>query len=100
MSDMVLSCRGLTKTFDAVTALSEVDFDLHRGEVRALLGKNGAGKSTLVNLISGAFKPDSGSIELDGERVVWAGPSAAQAGGIAVVHEESALSPVSVLLRT
>jgi len=93
VSDMVLSCRGLTKTFDAVTALSEVDFDLHRGEVRALLGKNGAGKSTLVNLISGAFKPDSGSIELDGERVVWAGPSAAQAGGIAVVHQEFSLVP-------
>lgn len=93
MNEIVLSCRSLTKTFDAVTALNEVSFDLHRGEVRALLGKNGAGKSTLVNLISGAFKPDSGTIELEGNRVSWSGPSAAQAGGIAVVHQEFSLVP-------
>jgi len=93
VSDLVLSCKSVTKSFGPVIALRDVDFDLHRGEVRALLGKNGAGKSTLVNLISGAFKPDSGSIELDGQKVVWSGPSAAQAGGIAVVHQEFSLVP-------
>lgn len=89
----VLVCRSLTKRFGTVTALDRVDFELHSGEVRALLGKNGAGKSTLVNLISGSTSPDEGSIELLGEAVHWASPKAAQAGGIAVVHQEFSLVP-------
>lgn len=92
-NNVVLVCRGLTKRFGAVTALDRVDFELHHGEVRALLGKNGAGKSTLVNLISGSLSPDEGSIELLGEAVHWANPKAAQAGGIAVVHQEFSLVP-------
>lgn len=93
MNHVILKCRGLTKRFGTVTALNAVDFELHRGEVRALLGKNGAGKSTIVNLISGSLTPDEGTIELDGKKVSWSGPRAAQAGGIAVVHQEFSLVP-------
>jgi ABC-type sugar transport system ATPase subunit len=94
MSDeTVLSCRGMTKRFGTVTALADVDFTLERGEVRALLGKNGAGKSTLVNLISGSLHPDHGEITLLGQPVQWSGPREAQAGGIAVVHQEFSLVP-------
>lgn len=91
--EIVLSCRGMTKRFGAVRALDKVDFDLRRGEVRALLGKNGAGKSTLVNLISGSLQPDEGAMDLLGEPVRWSNPKAAQAGGIAVVHQEFSLVP-------
>ncbi|MFV0428913.1 MAG: sugar ABC transporter ATP-binding protein [Arachnia sp.] len=91
--ETVFSCRAMTKRFGAVTALDGVDFDLRRGEVRALLGKNGAGKSTLVNLISGSLQPDEGEMELLGRRVHWANPRAAQSGGIAVVHQEFSLVP-------
>ncbi|MFV0426915.1 MAG: sugar ABC transporter ATP-binding protein [Beutenbergiaceae bacterium] len=91
--EIVLSCRGMTKRFGAVTALDGVDFDLRRGEVRALLGKNGAGKSTLVNLLSGSLQPDDGEMYLLGEPVRWSNPKAAQSGGIAVVHQEFSLVP-------
>jgi len=93
MNQVVLKCLGLSKRFGTVTALNAVNFELHRGEVRALLGKNGAGKSTIVNLISGSLTPDEGTIELDGNKVNWSGPRAAQAGGIAVVHQEFSLVP-------
>lgn len=93
LGEPVLHCRGLDKRFGAVHALNTVDFTLRRGEVRALLGKNGAGKSTLVNLISGAFKPDQGSIALAGKPVQWDSPGAARAGGISVVHQEFSLVP-------
>lgn len=91
----VLECRTLSKTYGSVLALVEVSMTLRAGEVRALLGKNGAGKSTLVNLISGSQQPDpgGGTIELDGEVVSWSGPAAAQAGGIAVVHQEFSVVP-------
>lgn len=91
--ETILACRGMTKRFGTVTALEGVDFELRRGEVRALLGKNGAGKSTLVNLISGSLQPDRGEITLLGESVHWANPKAAQSGGIAVVHQEFSLVP-------
>lgn len=89
----VLECHSLKKSYGAVNALVGVDFTLHRGEVRALLGKNGAGKSTLVNLISGSVHPDSGTIRLKGQEVRWDGPGAARAGGISVVHQEFSLVP-------
>lgn len=93
MSEFVFSCRGLTKHYGSVRALTGLDFDLRPGEVRALLGKNGAGKSTLVNLISGSVHPDSGTMEIDGEPIRWSGAAAARAGGIAVVHQEFSLVP-------
>lgn len=93
MPHTVFACQGLSKSFGPVKALNDLSISLNEGEVRALLGKNGAGKSTLVNLISGSYQPDSGTMVLDGEPVVWSGPRAAQSGGVAVVHQEFSLVP-------
>lgn len=62
-----LQVSGLTKSFGGVTAVSDVGFDLGRGEVVGLIGPNGAGKSTVVNCLSGVIRPDAGSIKLDGK---------------------------------
>lgn len=92
MSSPVLSLRGIGKRFGAVQALSDVDFDVHRGEVVALVGDNGAGKSTLVKIISGVYGADTGTIEIDGRRVSLTGPKSAQALGIATVFQDLALA--------
>ena len=92
MSSPVLSLRGIAKRFGAVQALSDVDFDVHRGEVVALVGDNGAGKSTLVKIISGVYGADTGTIEIDGRRVSLNGPKSAQALGIATVFQDLALA--------
>jgi ABC-type sugar transport system ATPase subunit len=87
----VLSVRGVTKRFGAVTALDGVDLDVHRGEVLALLGDNGAGKSTLIKCCSGAVRPDSGSILMDGAEVTIHSPADARALGIETVYQDLAL---------
>jgi len=94
MSDeVVLRIRGLSKSFGAVKALTNVDFDLRRGEIHALSGENGAGKSTLMNIIDGIMRPDSGEIQIDGRPVTLSSPAKAQALGIGFVHQEIALCP-------
>ena len=87
----VLSARGVTKRFGAVTALAGVDLDVHGGEVLALLGDNGAGKSTLIKCCSGALRPDSGSILMDGVEVTIHSPRDARALGIETVYQDLAL---------
>ena len=70
MSDQViLSARGLTKRFGAVTVVDDVNFDVARGEVLGILGPNGAGKTTLFNLISGDFAANGGELSLDGSQL-------------------------------
>ena len=63
---MILELRRLRKTFPGVVALEDVDFDVRRGEVHALLGANGAGKSTLIKIVAGLYQPDAGEIRIDG----------------------------------
>jgi D-xylose transport system ATP-binding protein len=87
----VLSVRGATKRFGAVTALDGVDLDVHRGEVLALLGDNGAGKSTLIKCCSGALRLDTGSIRMDGVEVTIHSPRDAQSLGIETVYQDLAL---------
>lgn len=87
----VLSLRGICKSFGAVRALADVEFDVRRGEVTALLGDNGAGKSTLVKILSGAHPADSGQICFDGESVSISSPTDAQDLGIATVYQDLAL---------
>ena len=93
MSNVILKVRNVSKTYGPIRALVDVDFQLERGEVRALLGKNGAGKSTLVNLISGSEQPDSdsGGIFVNDVKEVWSTPMAARLAGIAVVRQEFSL---------
>ena len=62
----VLSLRGMTKAFGGTLAVADVDLDLHRGEILALLGQNGAGKSTVIKMLAGVYRPDAGEILLDG----------------------------------
>ena len=87
----ILSLRGISKSFGAVAALTDVDLDVGAGEVVALVGDNGAGKSTLVKVLAGVHAADSGTVTFDGERVGIPTPAAAQALGIATVFQDLAL---------
>ena len=89
----VLAVEGLGKSFPGVRALHDVRFDVHAGEVHALLGENGAGKSTLIKIVSGVYRPDAGTIRIDGQEVRFAGPQEAQAAGIATIFQELLLFP-------
>ena len=89
--DVVLSMAGVSKRFGAVQALSDVHLEVAAGEVVALVGDNGAGKSTLVKIIAGVYTPDGGDITFAGRKVTVAGPSQAQALGIATVFQDLAL---------
>lgn len=87
----LLSLRGISKSFGAVAALSDVDLDVAAGEVVALVGDNGAGKSTLVKVLSGVHPPDAGTITFESAPVGIASPAAAQQLGIATVFQDLAL---------
>jgi ribose transport system ATP-binding protein len=80
--------RGITKRFAGVSVLTDVDLDVHRGEVHAIVGENGAGKSTLMKVLSGAYQPDAGTIRLDGAEVRFSHPSEAQRLGVSIVYQE------------
>ena len=84
---------GIEKRFPGVHALRGVDLRLRPGEVHALVGQNGAGKSTLIKILTGAMRPDSGEIRVDGERVAFHSPADAERAGIAVVHQDLQLFP-------
>lgn len=85
---MMLTAKGLVKTFPGVRALDGATLDVESGSVHALLGENGAGKSTLVKILTGVYRPDAGDITLHGETVHFGGPLDALRAGIGVVHQE------------
>ncbi|MEU9063503.1 ATP-binding cassette domain-containing protein [Streptomyces sp. NPDC048430] len=87
----VLALRGVSKRFGAVQALTDVELEVHAGEVVALVGDNGAGKSTLVKTIAGVHPIDDGVIEWDGRPVQINKPNDAQSLGIATVYQDLAL---------
>ncbi len=87
----LLSLRGVTKTFGAVAALTDVDLDVSSGEVLAVVGDNGAGKSTLIKILSGVHPPTSGTISYEGKDVHIDSPAAARALGIATVYQDLSL---------
>jgi rhamnose transport system ATP-binding protein len=87
----LLQLNNVTRTFGAVRALRGVTFNLRANEVHALIGENGAGKSTLIKLITGAHRPDSGSIEIDGSPAPALNPGLARAKGIAAIYQQPAL---------
>jgi len=89
----MLTLRSITKHFGATIALDGVDLDVAAGEVHALIGENGAGKSTLMNILSGAFPPDSGTMMAGGQPYAPRGPADARERGIAHIHQELALCP-------
>ena len=87
----LLELKGVTKRFGAVEALTDVDFEVHAGEVVALVGDNGAGKSTLIKGIAGIHAFDEGEYEFEGNPVTVHGPKDANALGIEVVYQDLAL---------
>jgi ABC-type sugar transport system ATPase subunit len=89
----ILSLRGVSKNYGAVSALQGVDLDVHPGDVLALCGDNGAGKSTLIKIISGAEEPSAGTISLKGERVDFHSPQDALSKGVATIYQDLALAP-------
>ena len=89
----LLSLKGITKHFGGTAALDNVDFNLHCGEIHALLGENGAGKSTLINVLGGIHTPDSGTILIDGQVVQIRNTSDANRYGISIIHQELSLAP-------
>ena len=84
---------GISKSFGAIRALEHVDFSVKRGEIHALLGENGAGKSTLLKILRGAETPDTGTIEIHGERLAAHTPEASELAGIAMIFQEMSLIP-------
>ena len=89
----MLETRGIIKDFGGTRALDRVSFAVRAGEVHALVGENGAGKSTLMKVISGALKPDAGTIHIQGSAVHVDNPHHALRLGISIVHQESGLVP-------
>jgi D-xylose transport system ATP-binding protein len=87
----LLELRNVTKSFGSVQALSEVDLEVRKGEVMALVGDNGAGKSTLIKAIAGIHAIDSGEILFEGKPVNISGPKDAARLGIEVVYQDLAL---------
>ena len=91
---IVLEAKGITKQFPGVLASDNVNFDLRKGEIHALLGENGAGKSTLMNLIYGLHMPDKGEILVNGKPIEIKSPNDSIAAGIGMVHQHFMLIPV------
>lgn len=88
MSEIIVSMKGISKSFPGVKALDQVDFELKSGEVMALLGENGAGKSTLMKILSGVYTRDAGEMEIFGQPYGNLTPKQAQAAGVAIIHQE------------
>ena len=95
----LLKIRNVSKEYRGVAALKNIDFELRRGEVHAIVGENGAGKSTLVKILSGAVAPSAGEILLDGEPIQIAGPAIARRYGIAMVYQETSLVPTLTVAK-
>jgi ABC-type uncharacterized transport system ATPase subunit len=91
---MRLELREITKRFPGVLANDRISISADRGKVLGMLGENGAGKTTLMNILSGLYKPDSGSILIDGTERVFGDPVAAIQAGVGMVHQHFMLVPV------
>lgn len=95
----VVEMKNIVKRFGTVEALRDVDFEVRKGEVRALMGDNGAGKSTLIKVLTGVHTPTSGQIILDGQPVTINSPADARALGIETCYQDLALIPLMSIWR-
>lgn len=93
MSDNILKMSKVCKSFNGVTVLNEVDFEVEEGEVHALMGGNGAGKSTLMKILTGVYNKDSGEIKIDREVKELTDQQDAAEAGIAMIFQEFSLIP-------
>lgn len=92
--EIAVKMRNISKSFGQVQANSNVDLDIFRGEILALLGENGSGKTTLMNMLSGIYYPDGGEIEIDGRPVTISSPRDAFNYGIGMIHQHFKLVDV------
>jgi ribose transport system ATP-binding protein len=93
MSDLLLEASGVTKQYGAVAALRDASLAIRPGEIHALMGANGAGKSTLVKVLTGAVRPDGGSVMLRGQPRLAHSPAEARQSGMVSVYQEPAIVP-------
>lgn len=89
-----IEMRGVTKTFGSVVANKDINLNVRKGEILALLGENGSGKTTLMNMLSGIYKPDKGSIYVEGQEVTINSPEDSKRLGIGMVHQHFKLVDV------
>ena len=92
--EYAIELKGITKTFGSVVANNNVELNVRPGEILALLGENGSGKTTLMNMLSGIYKPDRGTILVDGQEVTINSPEDAKRLGIGMVHQHFKLVDV------
>lgn len=88
MGDVILTMKGIDKSFPGVHALDHVDLEVRKGEVHALMGENGAGKSTLMKVLTGIYTKDSGTITYEGKEIEFHNTREAQDAGVVIVHQE------------
>ena len=89
----LIKAAGISKSFAAIQALREIDFDLREGEVHALIGENGAGKSTFTKIVTGVLSPDSGHLEICGHPVNSFSPDDARSLGVSAIYQQPSLFP-------
>ncbi len=87
MAQYVVEMKNITKTFPGVIANQDVNLQVAKGEIHALLGENGAGKSTLMSILTGLYRPDCGQVMINGAKVEFSSPKDAIRAGIGMVHQ-------------
>ena len=93
LSDYILKATGIKKYFGGVKALDGVSLSIRKGEIHCLAGENGCGKSTIINIISGFYTPDAGTLEIDGKTFDRMTPQMAITNGIQVIYQDLSLFP-------
>jgi len=88
MAEKIISMKNIVKDFSGVVVLNNVDFNIYKGQIMALLGENGAGKSTLMKILTGVYTRTSGEILLNGNPVNFPSTKESQKSGIAIIHQE------------
>ncbi len=96
---MLLEIKGLVKSFGGIRAIRDVSLSIEENSLSSIIGPNGAGKTTLFNLMTGIYKPDSGSIEFAGKSLLWLRPDQVNAAGVARTFQSIRLFPTMTVIE-